>query len=53
MEAVIAWLVAHSAVMAGALVGVLDLVFALVPSLAANGILHQVYLWLKGLVSKA
>lgn len=52
MEAFIAWMTAHSAVMAGAIVGVLDLLFALVPALAANGILHQVYLWLKSLVSK-
>lgn len=53
MEALIAWLTAHSAVVAGAVVAVLDLVFALVPGLAANGILHQIYLWLKGLGPKS
>lgn len=43
-----AWLQANWAmVVAPLVVAVLDLVFALSPSLAANGILHQVYVWLK------
>lgn len=50
MAAVIAWLSAHSAVLAGAVVAVLDLVFALSPSLAANGILHWIYLQLQALL---
>lgn len=45
------WIVAHQGVVAGFVVGALDLIFALVPSLEANGILHQVYLWVKSLVT--
>lgn len=44
------WLLAHQYVLAGAVVAVLDLVFALVPSLEGNGVLHALYLWVKKLV---
>ena len=52
MDQVLAWLLAHQALLAGAIVGVLDLIFALVPGLEGNGLLHQLYLWLKSLVPK-
>jgi hypothetical protein len=42
------WIVDHKVMMTAALVAALDFAFALAPNLAANGILHQVYLWLKG-----
>lgn len=50
MDQVLAWLLAHQALLAGAIVGVLDLLFALQPNWQANGVLHAVYLWLKSLV---
>ena len=53
MQAIIQWVVAHQAVVAGLVVGILDFVFAVSPSLAANGILHQVYLWIASLAGKA
>jgi hypothetical protein len=51
MSQIVAFLVAHEAVLASLGVAVLDLLFALNPSLEANGVLHQVYLWIKGLVA--
>lgn len=45
------WIVAHQAIVSGAAVALLDLVFALVPSLEGNGVLHSLYLWIKGLAS--
>lgn len=48
MDVIIAWLMSHAAIVAGAIVAVLDLIFALVPSWESNGILHAIYLWLKG-----
>lgn len=53
MQAIISWVVAHQAIVSGAVVGVLDLVFALSPALAGNGILHQIYLWIASLAGKA
>jgi hypothetical protein len=44
----IAFIQAHQAVLAGAVVGLLDLLMALVPSLAANGILHSIVIFLQG-----
>ncbi len=52
MSQIIAFVVAHEAVLAGLLVAVLDLVFALSPSLEANGILHALFLWVGGLANK-
>lgn len=49
MSALISFIVAHEGVLAGLGVAVLDLVFALNPNVAGNGVLHQVYLWLKKL----
>lgn len=43
----VAWIQAHSAVVTGAAVGLLDLAFALAPGLASNGILHAIYTFLK------
>lgn len=49
MSQIISFIVAHEAILAALGVAVLDLVFALNSNLQANGVLHQVYLWLKGL----
>ena len=53
MAAVWAWITGHEVVVVGMLVAVLDFVFAVSPGLASNGILHGLYLWLKGLVTPA
>lgn len=47
------FLVLHQGLIAGALVAILDLVMALIPGLASNGILHAVYLFIKGIASKS
>lgn len=47
------WLLAHQAVLGGFVASLLDLVFALVPSWAANGWLHWIYLQAKKLGSSA
>lgn len=52
MDAIIAWVIAHQVVLAVAAVGLLDLVFALVPSWQSNGILHFIYLQIKNLIPK-
>ncbi len=44
------WIIAHQAVSAGLGVGILDLIFALVPSWESNGIAHWAYNALKSLV---
>jgi hypothetical protein len=44
LTTVITFVTAHSAMLAAATVAVIDLVIALVPSLAGNGILHQILL---------
>lgn len=38
---------AHQAIIAAAIVGVLDLAMALMPSLSGNGVLHQILLLAK------
>lgn len=48
----IQWIVAHQAIVAGLLVAIFDFVMALVPSIEANGIFHQVYLWIKSIAQK-
>lgn len=53
MQPIIAWIMAHIVVMAALAVACMDLLFALVPTWEANGILHFIYLWLKGLVVPA
>jgi hypothetical protein len=52
MQVVIDWILAHQVVLAGALVGLLDLLLAINPKLDANGIFHWVYLKLKDLSAK-
>lgn len=52
MAAIISWISAHQACVAGAVVGILDLVMALIPGLAANGILHQLLLWAQAIAAK-
>lgn len=53
MQVIIDWVIAHQAVVAGAVVGILDLIFALVPSWASQGLLHWVYLQVAKLAGKA
>lgn len=43
----IAFIQAHSVVLAGFLVGTIDLVMALMPNLQSNGILHAVVVFLQ------
>lgn len=49
MQGIIDWILAHQIVLAVFIVALLDLAFALAPKLEANGILHQIYLWVKKL----
>lgn len=51
MSAIVAFIVAHQAIVAAAAVGIADLILAAIPSLQANGILHALYLFLKGKAS--
>jgi hypothetical protein len=53
MQAVIDFVMSHQVVLAGVVVAIIDLAMALSPSLASNGILHSVYLFLKKIVSPA
>lgn len=48
MEALIQFVQGHEAILAAFGVAVIDLVFALVPSAASNGILHWVFVALSG-----
>lgn len=48
MESIINFISSHAVVLAAAGVAVLDLIFALLPSVQSNGILHWVYVFLKG-----
>lgn len=41
------WIMAHQALIAGAGVGILDLIVALIPSLQGNGVLHEILVLLK------
>ena len=43
MAGIIQWIIANQALCAGVAVAVIDLIWALVPSLKSNGILHSVY----------
>lgn len=52
MQPIIDFIVHNQAVVAGVVVAFLDLVFAVSKNLQANGILHQVYLWLKAMKDK-
>lgn len=47
--AVITWLLGHQSILAAGAVGVMDLVFALLPNVQSNGVLHWVYLSLKSM----
>jgi hypothetical protein len=49
MTNLISWIMGHQALVAGAVVGILDLVFALVPSWASNGILHFILMQLQAI----
>ena len=48
MQNVIVFIQAHQAVLAAVGVSVLDLIFALNPNAASNGILHWIFLQLGG-----
>ncbi len=48
MQSVIDFLLAHQVVLAALIVGILDLVIALVPTVESNGIFHMIYLFFKG-----
>lgn len=41
------WIIAHQAIVAGLVVAILDFGFAISPGLAANGLIHGIYNWLK------
>lgn len=53
MQAVIDFVLAHQLVLAAAVVGVLDLVFALNKDAEANGVLHYLYLLGKKVLGKS
>lgn len=42
MQAVLSWLMAHEAVLAGVVVAVVDLLFAISPASQSNGILQYI-----------
>lgn len=48
----VGFLVKYGALIAAALVAIMDLLFALNPGVEANGIAHAAYLWLKGFSKK-
>lgn len=52
MKNVIDFVLGNQAVLAGILVAILDLVFALIPSVKANGILQGIYNFVKAIVNK-
>lgn len=43
MQALLTWVTSHQSVIGGSVVAVLDLVFALIPSIQSNGILHFIF----------
>lgn len=51
MQPVLNWILAHQIILASAIVAVIDLAMALNPKLEGNGLLHQVYVWLKALIA--
>jgi hypothetical protein len=53
MEALIAWLLAHSALLAAVVVAVIDFLWSLSPGLKDNGILDWLYNTAKGLLGKS
>lgn len=42
------FILAHAAVLSALLVAIIDFGFAVSPGLASNGLLHGIYVWLKG-----
>lgn len=52
MQAIISFVMSHELVVASAVIGVIDLIMALVPKLESNGVLHFIYLSLKNVVAK-
>lgn len=43
MQNILTWFSGHQALIGGSIVGLLDLVFALIPSVQSNGILHFIF----------
>lgn len=52
MQSVIDFILNHSVVMAAAVVGILDFLFAMSSGLESNGILHAIYVFFKNLATK-
>lgn len=52
MEAAIAWVLAHQGILGALVVGLLDLIFAVIPSWQSNGILHWVLVMAKKIAGK-
>jgi len=52
MQGVIDFILANQLVLAGLLVAVLDLLFALNSKWKSNGILHSLYVFAKGIIEK-
>lgn len=50
MDLWINWLISHQGILAGVVVSILDLVFALRPDWESSGVLHWIYLQLKKLL---
>lgn len=48
MAAVISFIKDHMVIIAPAMIGVIDLIFAISPGLKSNGVLHFLYLQLGG-----
>jgi hypothetical protein len=53
MQQVIQWVVGHQAIVGSLVVGILDFIFAIIPSIDSNGVLHFIYLQAKKLVGQA
>lgn len=43
MQNIISWVTTHQAMVGGSVVAILDLVFALIPGIQSNGILHFIF----------
>ncbi len=52
MQTVIDWVLAHQLILSGLIVAVLDFIFAIIPTLQGNGILHSLYMLVKNITAK-
>lgn len=53
MASIIAFIQAHLVIVVGLIVAIMDFVFALIPSIESNGIVHMIYLWLKKMLGSS